>query len=132
MSGVASIDRVYRAYCNPANYHGQKTKLYRNHRDGTFIDVSDASGVGKPESKGMGVVLADFDNDGWPDIAIANDTWPNFLFHNNHDVTFRDVSFVSGLAASEDGRDEARMGIDAADVDGDGWRMFLSPISTSN
>ena len=111
----------YRAYCNPANYHGQKTKLYRNNHNGTFIDVSDASGVGEPESKGMGVVLADFDNDGWPDIAIANDTWPNFLFHNNHDGTFKDVSFASGLAASEDGRDEAGMGIDAADVDGDGW-----------
>ena len=111
----------YRSYCNPGNYKGQKTKLYHNNHDGTFTDVSDASGVGKPESKGMGVVLADFNNDGWPDIAIANDTWPNFLFLNKHDGTFQDVSFVSGLAASEDGRYEAGMGIDAADVDGDGW-----------
>ena len=70
----------------------------------------------------MGVVLADFNNDGWPDIAIANDTWPNFLFINKHDGTFQDVSLVSGLAASEDGRYEAGMGIDAADVDGDGWQ----------
>ena len=69
----------------------------------------------------MGVVLADFNNDGWPDIAIANDTWPNFLFLNKHDGTFQDVSLVSGLAASDDGRYEAGMGIDAADVDGDGW-----------
>ena len=68
----------------------------------------------------MGMVLADFNNDGWPDIAIANDTWPNFLFENNHDGTFTDVSLISGLAASEDGRYEAGMGIDAADVDGDG------------
>jgi hypothetical protein len=112
----------YRSYCNPGNYKGQKTRLYHNNHDGTFIDVSDASGVGKPESKGMGVVLADFNNDGWPDIAIANDTWPNFLFLNKHDGTFQDVSFVSGLAASEDGRFEAGMGIDAADVDGDGWQ----------
>ena len=111
----------YRAYCNPGNYRGQKTKLYHNNHDGTFTDVSEASGVGKPESKGMGVVLADFNNDGWPDIAIANDTWPNFLFLNKHDGTFEDVSLVSGLAASEDGRYEAGMGIDAADVDGDGW-----------
>jgi hypothetical protein len=109
-----------RAYCNPNNYKGQKTKLYHNNHDGTFTDVSLASGVGVPESKGMGVVLADFNNDGWPDIAIANDTWPNFLFLNNHDGTFKDVSLVSGLAASEDGRFEAGMGIDAADVDGDG------------
>jgi enediyne biosynthesis protein E4 len=110
----------YRSYCNPGNYKGQKTKLYHNNHDGTFTDVSDKSGVGKPESKGMGVVLADFNNDGWPDIAIANDTWPNFLFLNNHDGTFRDVSLVSGLAVSEDGRYEAGMGIDAADLDGDG------------
>jgi enediyne biosynthesis protein E4 len=110
----------YRAYCNPNDYKGQKTKLYHNNHDGTFTDVSLKSGVGVPESKGMGVVLADFNNDGWPDIAIANDTWPNFLFLNNHDGTFKDVSMVSGLAASEDGRYEAGMGIDAADVDGDG------------
>jgi hypothetical protein len=110
----------YRSYCNPGNYKGQKTKLYHNNRDGTFTDVSDKSGVGLPESKGMGVVLADFNNDGWPDIAIANDTWPNFLFLNNHDGTFKDVSLISGIAASEDGRYEAGMGIDAADVDGDG------------
>ena len=70
----------------------------------------------------MGVVLADFNNDGWPDIAIANDSWPNFLFLNQHDGTFEDVSLSSGVAASEDGHYEAGMGIDAADVDGDGWQ----------
>jgi enediyne biosynthesis protein E4 len=112
----------YRSYCHPGNYRGQKTKLYHNNHDGTFTDVSDASGLSKPESKGMGVVVADFNNDGWPDIAIANDSWPNFLFINKKDGTFQDVSFVSGLAASEDGRYEAGMGIDAADVDGDGWQ----------
>jgi enediyne biosynthesis protein E4 len=110
----------YRSYCNPNNYKGQKTKLYHNNHDGTFTDVSDKSGVGLPESKGMGLVLSDLNNDGWPDIAIANDTWPNFFFQNNKDGTFSDVSLVSGLAASEDGRYEAGMGIDAADVDGDG------------
>ena len=76
--------------------------------------------MGEPESKGMSMVLADFNGDGWPDIAIANDTWPNFLFENNHDGKFTDSSLISGLAASEDGRYEAGMGIDAADVDGDG------------
>jgi hypothetical protein len=111
----------YRSYCHPGNYKGQRIKLYHNNHDGTFTDVSDTSGVGKPEAKGMGVVLADFNNDGWPDIAVANDSWPNFLFINRHDGTFEDVSLVSGLAASEDGRYEAGMGIDAADVDGDGW-----------
>ena len=111
----------YRAYCHPDNYRGERLKLYHNNHDGTFTDVSDASGIGKPEAKGMGVVLADFNNDGWTDIAVANDTWPNFLFLNNHDGTFRDVSFTSGVVASEDGKYEAGMGVDAADVDGDGW-----------
>jgi enediyne biosynthesis protein E4 len=111
----------YRSYCHPGNYKGQRIKLYHNNHDGTFTDVSDASGIGKPEAKGMGVVLADFNNDGWPDIAVANDSWPNFLFLNKHNGTFEDVSLVSGMAASEDGRYEAGMGIDAADVDGDGW-----------
>jgi len=112
----------YRSYCHPGNYKGQHIKLYHNNHDGTFTDVSASSGVGKPEAKGMGVVLADFNNDGWPDIAVANDSWPNFLFLNKHDGTFEDVSLMSGLAASEDGRYEAGMGIDAADVDGDGWQ----------
>jgi hypothetical protein len=111
----------YRSYCHPGNYKGQRIKLYHNNHDGTFSDVSERSGVGKPEAKGMGVVLADFNNDGWTDIAVANDSWPNFLFINQHNGTFADVSLVSGLAASEDGRYEAGMGIDAADVDGDGW-----------
>jgi hypothetical protein len=111
----------YRSYCSPNNYKGRRTKLYHNNHDGTFTDVSEKSGIGLPESKGMGLVVADFNNDGWPDIAIANDTWPNFLFLNNRDGTFKDVSLISGLAVSEDGRYEAGMGIDAADVYGDGW-----------
>lgn len=111
----------YRSYCHPDNYKGQRVKLFRNNRDGTFADVSEKSGVGAPEAKGMGVVLADLNNDGWTDIFVANDTWPNFLFLNHRDGTFRDVSFSSGVAASEDGKYEAGMGTDAADVDGDGW-----------
>jgi enediyne biosynthesis protein E4 len=70
----------------------------------------------------MGVVAADFNNDGWTDIAVANDSWPNFLFINKKDGTFQDASFASGIAASEDGRYEAGMGIDAADVAGDGYQ----------
>ena len=110
----------YRSYCHPGNYKGQRIKLYHNNHDGTFTDVSESSGIGKPEAKGMGIVVADFNNDGWPDIAVANDSWPNFLFINKHDGTFQDVSFISGIAASEDGRYEAGMGIDAEDVYGDG------------
>ena len=110
----------YRSYCHPGNYKGQRIKLYHNNHDSTFTDVSESSGIGKPEAKGMGIVVADFNNDGWPDIAVANDSWPNFLFINKHDGTFQDVSFISGIAASEDGRYEAGMGIDAEDAYGDG------------
>jgi enediyne biosynthesis protein E4 len=112
----------YRSYCHPGNYKGQRIKLYHNNHDGTFSDVSVSSGIGKPEAKGMGVVAADFNNDGWTDIAVANDSWPNFLFLNRKDGTFQDASFVSGVAASEDGRYEAGMGIDAADVTGSGYQ----------
>jgi hypothetical protein len=111
----------YRAYCHPDNYRGQRLRLYHNNHDGTFTDVSDKSGVSKPEAKALGVVLVDLNNDGWPDIFVANDTWPNFLFLNRKDGTFEDVSFVSGVAASESGRYEAGMGTDSADMDGDGW-----------
>jgi hypothetical protein len=110
----------YRSYCSPNEYRGQRIRLYHNNHDGTFTDVSAKSGVGVPEAKGMGVVTADFTGSGRQDIAIANDTWPNFLFQNNGDGAFSDISLISGLAASEDGRYEAGMGIDAADVDGDG------------
>jgi len=111
----------YRAYCHPDNYRGLRLKLYHNNHDGTFTDVSEKSGIGIPEVKGMGVVLADFNNDGWTDVFVANDTWPNSLFINKKDGTFEDISFMSGVAASEDGKYEAGMGADAADVDGDGW-----------
>jgi len=111
----------YRAYCHPDNYRGLRLKLYHNNHDGTFTDVSEKSGLGIPEVKGMGVVLADFNNDGWTDVFVANDTWPNSLFINKKDGTFEDISFMSGVAASEDGKYEAGMGTDAADVDGDGW-----------
>ena len=111
----------YRAYCHPDNYRGMKLVLLHNNGNGTFTDVSVKSGIATPEAKGLGVVTVDLNNDGWPDIFVANDTWPNFLFINNQDGTFRDISFGSGVAASEDGKYEAGMGTDSADVDGDGW-----------
>ena len=110
----------YRGYCHPNFFKGERVRLFRNLGDGTFDDVSENSGVGKPEAKALGLVLVDLDNDEWPDIFVANDSWPNFLFLNNHDGTFREVSYASGVATSEDGQIEAGMGTDAADVDGDG------------
>jgi len=111
----------YRGYCHPDAYHGQTPTLYHNNGDGTFTDASMSSGVGAKPGNGLGVVTFDYDNDGWQDIFIANDSMANFLFHNNRDGTFREVSYMAGVAVSSDGRPEAGMGTDAADTTGSGW-----------
>lgn len=113
-----------RSYCHPDNYHGQPPTLYHNNGDGTFSDVSKASRVGLKPGNGLGVVTFDYDNDGWQDIFIANDSMANFLFHNNRDGTFQEVAYAENVAVSMDGTQEAGMGTDAADVTGNG-RMDL-------
>jgi hypothetical protein len=113
-----------RSYCHPDDFHGQPPTVYHNNGDGTFTDVSKASGVGLKGGNGLGVVTFDYDDDGWQDIFIANDHMPNFLFHNNRDGTFREVGYAAGVAVSADGQFEAGMGTDAADVTGNG-RMDL-------
>ena len=109
-----------RSYCHPDDFHGEPPSLYHNNGDGTFTDVSKASGMGKKGGNGLGVVTFDYDNDGWQDIFIANDHMPNFLFHNNRDGTFREVGYLAGVAVSADGQFEAGMGTDAADTTGNG------------
>lgn len=113
-----------RSYCHPDDYHGEPPTLYRNNGDGTFTDVSNSSGVGAKPGNGLGIVTFDYDDDGWQDILIANDSMANFLFHNNRDGTFREVGYESGIAVSMDGAAEAGMGVDAADTTGTG-RMDL-------
>ncbi len=110
----------YRGYCHPDVYKGQTPTLYHNNGDGTFTDVSQSSGVGLKPGNGLGVVTFDYDNDGWQDIFIANDSMANFLFHNNRDGTFREIGYLAGVAASAEGRTEAGMGTDAADTVGAG------------
>ena len=111
----------YRGYCHPDVYKGQTPIFYHNNGDGTFTDVSQSSGVGLKPGNGLGVVTFDYDNDGWQDIFIANDSMTNFLFHNNRDGTFREIGYLAGVAASAEGRTEAGMGTDAADTAGGGW-----------
>lgn len=111
----------YRGYCHPNKFRGQKPALYQNNGDGTFTDVTEPSKVGGHASSGLGIVTFDFDHDGWPDIFIANDANPNFLFRNNHDGRFSEIALQAGIAVSEDGKAEAGMGTDAADIDGNGW-----------
>src|SRR5580704_18961898 len=106
----------YRAYCHPDSFHGTSMRLYHNNGDGTFSDMTAKAGLVNTDGKSLGVVLADLNGDGWPDIFIANDTQRNFLYLNNGDGTFRDASYKSGAGFSEDGRPEAGMSADAADV----------------
>ena len=108
-------------YCHPNNYAGTSNRIYRNNHNGTFSDMTAASGIGSSIGKGMGVAFADFDGDGLMDIYIANDTMPNFLFHNLGGFRFREVALEMGVALPERGRPIAGMGVDFRDFDNDGW-----------
>jgi hypothetical protein len=108
--------------CGPRGLVGESSTLYHNNRDGTFTDVSEKAGISKSKGAyGLGVLVADLDNDGWPDIYVANDTTPSLLFMNNHDGTFREDGILRGVAFSDEGKAEAGMGVSAADYDNDGW-----------
>ncbi len=109
-----------RSYCHPDNYRGITNILYHNNGDGTFTDVSQKAGIANPAGKSLGVAFADFDGDGWPDIYVANDSVQCFLYRNNRDGTFTDVSLTAGVGFNEDGKTFAGMGVDFADFDNDG------------
>jgi len=109
-----------RDYCHPKLLKGAGSLLYRNNGDGTFTDVSHESGVDKLKGKGLGVAFADYDNDGWTDIYVANDSMQCYLLHNNGNGTFTDAGLSAGVAYTEDGNDFAGMGVDFADYDNDG------------
>ncbi|HRV06882.1 MAG TPA: CRTAC1 family protein [Acidobacteriota bacterium] len=113
-------DGTNRTYCTPEVYPPIPNCLFRNLAGRRFQDVSEVSGIASVAGKGLGVVVLDFNDDGWPDIAVANDTVGNFLFENQGDGTFSEVGVDSGLAYSESGAARGGMGIDAADLDGDG------------
>ena len=109
-----------KSYCTPESYQGQSPTLYRNRGDQTFEDVTTAAGLRAPSSKGLGVAMIDVDDDGWPDLFVANDTQPNQLYLNRGDGTFEDIGVIAGVAFSETGVARAGMGVDAADYDGSG------------
>jgi hypothetical protein len=108
--------------CGPRGLIGETSTLYHNNGDGTFTDVSQRAGILRAKnSYGLGVLVADVDNDGWPDIYVASDTTASLLFLNNHDGTFREDGALRGVAFSDEGKGQAGMGVDAADYDCDGW-----------
>ena len=110
-----SLDGKTKSYCTPEAYRGTTCWLFRNRGNGTFEDVTAKSGLFDASSKSLGVAMLDFDQDGWPDLFVANDTQPNKLYRNNRDGTFREMAVRAGVAFAEDGRARAGMGVDAGD-----------------
>jgi hypothetical protein len=115
-----SLDGKSKSYCTPEAYRGETCWLFRNRGNGTFEDVTAKSGVFDTSSKSLGVAILDYDNDGWPDLMVANDTQPNKLYRNLGNGTFKEVAVEAGVAFSADGKARAGMGVDAADFDNSG------------
>jgi hypothetical protein len=110
-----SLDGKHKSYCTPEAYRGETCWLFHNRGDGTFEDITAKSGVFDSSSKALGVALIDHDQDGWPDLLVANDTQPNKLYRNQRNGTFRDVGMEAGLALSTEGKARAGMGVDTGD-----------------
>jgi hypothetical protein len=115
-----SLDGTQKSYCTPEAYRGDTCWLFRNRGNGTFEDVTATSGIFDTSSKSLGVALLDYDQDGWLDLFVANDTQPNKLYRNNRDGTFKDVAVAAGVAFSAEGKARAGMGVDAADFENSG------------
>jgi hypothetical protein len=115
-----SLDGKNKSYCTPEAYRGDTCWLFHNQGNGTFEDLTATSGIFDSSSKSLGVAMLDYDQDGWPDLLVANDTQPNKLYHNLHNGKFKDVAVEAGLAFSTEGKARAGMGVDAADFDNSG------------
>jgi hypothetical protein len=118
-----------RYYCIPRVYSPAPSWLFHNNGDGTFTDVSKKAGIAKHPGKAWGVVAADINNDGWMDLFVANDTFPNFLFANRGKGEFEEIGLLAGVGYSANGRARSGMGVDAADYDSDGWvDLFVANV----
>ena len=112
----------HRVYCPPADFDGVSDQLYRNNGDGTFTDVTQETGLFAPTpGKGLGIAWGDYDNDGYPDLFVANDTTPDMLYRNSGDGTFMDVALFVGVALGAKGVPLGGMGVNFGDYDNDGW-----------
>ena len=120
----------YRAYCHPDNFEPVTNILYHNQGDGTFTDASSKSRLGASSGKGLGVAFADYDDDGFVDVYVANDSVQSFLFHNNGNGTFEEIGLLAGVGFTEDGKTFAGMGVDFSDYDNDGRPdIFVTDLS---
>ena len=120
----------YRMYCHPTMFDGMADRLFRNNGNGTFTDVSKPAGIANPAGKGLGVTFCDFDRDGDTDIYVANDMVRNFLYRNDGNGTFVDVAYGAGVGFDGNGKPQAGMGTDCADVDANGFPdIFVTNFS---
>jgi enediyne biosynthesis protein E4 len=115
-----SLDGKNKSYCTPEAYRGETCWLFHNRGNGTFDDVTAASGIFDTSSKSLGVAMLDFDQDGWPDLFVANDTQPNKLYRNLRNGKFKDAALEAGLAFSNEGKARAGMGVDVGDFENSG------------
>jgi enediyne biosynthesis protein E4 len=120
-----SLDNKNKSYCTPQTFKGESATLFHNRGDGTFENVTQRAGLHDPTSKSLGVAMLDYDDDGWMDLFVSNDTEPNKLYHNNHNGTFTDAAILAGIALSDSGRVRAGMGTDAGDYDNSGRQGLL-------
>jgi enediyne biosynthesis protein E4 len=120
-----------RSFCHPDVFQPATSVLFRNNHDGTFTNVSEHAGLNKHPGNGLGVAVNDYDRDGWPDIAVANDARPQQLFRNLGNGTFDEIGVSSGLALGDNGQTFSGMGIDFRDYDNDGWPdVFITDLAT--
>ncbi|MBC7926842.1 MAG: CRTAC1 family protein [Bryobacteraceae bacterium] len=123
----------FRSFCHPDKFQPVEHLLYRNNGDGTFTDVSRQAGLERQVGKGLGVVVDDFDSDGWPDIAVANDSFPQQFFRNQQNGKFKESGIASGLAYDGDARTFAGMGIDSAFLtNGEGPEIFIDALANQH
>jgi hypothetical protein len=120
-----SMDGANKSYCTPESYPGTSSRLFHNLGNGKFEEVTQTAGLDDATSKSLGILVIDFDSDGWPDLFVANDTQPNKLYRNNRNGTFSEEGLAAGVAYDESGIARGAMGVDAVDYDGSGQEHMV-------